>query len=166
MPSLLLSILTLVIGLAAHALAMRHFQRQWILMSVPIFLLGAMGLIVAGGLALNVLIPVEEFIVALVLVLSLGFGYTLTLVGVIHDSPTLSIVNEIKRYGAIGMPVSAVENFIETHPFFESRFSALLSSGEVHLQDDTIVLTGRVSRLLSIGDYYRHARGGNFSRTG
>jgi hypothetical protein len=88
------------------------------------------------------------------------------LVGIIHDSPTLSIVNEIKRYGAIGMPVSAVENFIETHPFFESRFSALLSSGEVHLQDDTIVLTGRVSRLLSIGDYYRHARGGNFSRTG
>ena len=80
--------------------------------------------------------------------------------GVLYDSPTLALVNTIESYGPAGMPVSEFDGFVTRHPFVQSRLNALIAVGEIAVADDELRLSGKVVRLLSIGDAYRRLRGG------
>lgn len=155
-----------LLGTVIHILLLRRLPTKWRLFALPPILLLAL-----VALALFAPRPGDNFdlegvVVALVLTLSLGFGYALVMAGVVYDSPTLSIVNEIESHGAAGMPTAEFPDFVSTHPFVSSRVDALISVGEFATENDDLLLTGKTVMLLRLGDAYQRLRGEQASETG
>ncbi|MFX8577860.1 hypothetical protein ABTM02_20580, partial [Acinetobacter baumannii] len=78
-------------------------------------LLLCLGLLARFGLRDGPL-TLEDAFVALVLAMSFGLCYALLLNGVIHDSPTLALVNAIQSHEPEGMPIDAFAAFVARHP--------------------------------------------------
>ena len=95
----------------------------------------------------------------LALTLSLGFAYALMLIGVLYDSPTLALVKRIESYGAAGMPLVALDDFIVDHPFVQSRLDALMAAGQIRLEGGEMRLTDGATHLLRGAEFYRRLRG-------
>lgn len=108
----------------------------------------------------------EDVVVGTIMMLSLGAAYWLLLLGVIYDSPTLSVIKTIQSHGALGMPVSAFDDFVVRHPFVRSRVDALLAGRHLLLVDGTLVLTRKAAGLLAVGDIYARLRADHPSETG
>lgn len=155
-----------ILGTAVHLVALRHLAPKWRLPALPLLLL-----IVLGGLAQFAppsegSLSLEDGAVALVLTLSLGFAYALVLNGVLYDSPTLALVNAIEACGPDGMPLAAFDDFVARHPFVQSRLRALITVGELTVEQGELRLTGNAVHLLRVGDAYRRLRGGAASQMG
>lgn len=115
-------------------------------------------LLVAASV-LNWSITAEDAIIAVVLCLSLAFAYLLLLNGIIHDSPTLTVVNAILRHEPGGMPVAQIASLIVASPFLLSRLDALLASGWVKDVDGKLELSRVASASIRLGDALRSLRG-------
>ena len=166
MTGLVLGVVAPILGCAVHLCLLRRLSTAWRLAVLPVALLVALaGLALFASLAGDP-VDAETLAVALCLTLSLGFAYALVLVGVVYDSPTLSIINEIESYGPAGMPIAAFENFPATHPFVQSRLDALIAVGELAIDEHHLVLTGKSVVLLRIGEVYRRLRGGRNAEAG
>lgn len=166
MIGLLLGIAAAFLGSAVHLCLLRKLPTGWRLFSLPPLLLAALALLLACSPAIIGAPDLEDFVVALVISLSAGFAYALVLAGVVYDSPTLSIVNTIESYGPAGMPANEFDGFASTHPFVRSRLDALISIGELRVENEDLVLTGRTVFLLQIGEAYRRVRGDRQAETG
>jgi hypothetical protein len=165
MTALTLALAATLSGIALHAVVMRFLSRRWQLRALPLLLLLAFAGVAASGVVGGG-VGIRDCGVALVLTLSLGFAYALLLIGVIHDSPTLALVNTIDRYGDGGMPVADWDAFVLAHPFLRSRLDALLEAGELDEARGQLRLSGKAARLLSVGDAYRRLRGGAVTVSG
>ncbi len=151
----------------AHALLLRHLPTGWVFRAIPLFLFCAIGLVFL--ICRFAEWPVNLVIVTQVVVISasITFCYALTLVGVVHDSPTLALINTIELFGINGMPEHEFTSFINDHPFASSRIAALIAAGEVEEQDGGVLrLRGNASALLAVGDVYRWLRGNRIEGTG
>jgi hypothetical protein len=155
MTAAILGLLPPIFGALVHAVVFRWLPERVRLLSLPIFDIAALvaaGLaVIAGGRA----VTAEEWLVGLVLTLSLGFAYALLFLGVLHDSPTLALVNAIEDGGLNGMPVDGVSVFAERHPFVRSRLVALIASGILVDRGGLVIYRGRVDLLLHLSDLYR-----------
>lgn len=149
-----------LLGTVAHIALLRHLPTKWRLFVLPPLLLVALSCLALFVSGPDGKLDAEDITVALVLTLSLGFGYALIVAGVVYDSPTLAIVNEIESYGAEGMPVSEFEGLAPAYPFVRSRLDALIAVRELGTDNDDLLLTGRTVLLLRVGEAYRRIRGG------
>lgn len=166
MNALLVGIAATILGVALHGVFLRHLPPKWRLPTLPVFLLMTLAVLAAGvSLSAYQLRPIDGF-VALVLVLSLGFAYALLLNGVLHDSPTLALVDAIEAHGPNGMPVEEFDTCVAKHPFFANRLAALIAVRELHLQDGQLRLSGKAVHLLRLGDTYRRLRGKSANESG
>lgn len=159
MNGLILGVAATALGVIVHIALLRALPLRLRLPLLPFFLLVATA---ALGLALP--LPggepsVEDWAVALILALSLGLGYALLLNGILYDSPTLALVNEIEAYGPDGMPLAAFDSFVARHPFVRSRLRALVAAGELGEKDGQLEIAGNAVHLLRLGDAYRRLRG-------
>jgi hypothetical protein len=160
MNALVTGVVATLLGITAHALALRYLKPAWRLAALPVLLLVALGLVLAFVSPPEPPYSIADGLVALILAFSFGFAFALVMNGVLYDSPTLALVNAIETYGAAGMPVSEFDRFVTGHPFVQSRLNALIAVGEIAVVDNELRLSGKVARLLSIGDAYRRLRGG------
>ncbi len=131
MNALVLGLGSMLLGCALHALALRWMSWRSCMLALPALVLVSFASLVVfaplpGGVAAT-----EDILVGLILSLSLGFVYALTLIGVLYDSPTLALVNTITGHGAAGMPLDGFEAFVAAHPFLRSRLNALIAAGEI-----------------------------------
>jgi hypothetical protein len=159
MNALILGVGSAALGMIVHTALLRMLPRRLRLALLPVFLLIAL---VFLGLAIPLpgsSIGVEGWAVGLVLSLSLGLAYALLLNGVLYDSPTLALVNEIEAHGPDGMPLAAFESFVARHPFVRSRLQALVAARELSLKDGQLEFAGNAVHLLRLGDAYRKLRG-------
>ena len=166
MSGLVLGVVAPILGCAVHLCLLRHLSTAWRLAVLPALLLIAVAAVALFAPFAGAPVDAEAYAVALCLTLSLGFAYALVLVGVVYDSPTLSIINEIESYGPAGMPSAAFENFPATHPFVKSRLDALVAVGELAIDGHDLLLTGKAVILLRIGEGYRRLRGGRDTEAG
>ena len=166
MNALVLGVAAALLGMATHAVLLRHLRPAWRLAALPLLLLIALGVLL--GLAPPVEPPYTavDGLVALILAMSFGFAYALVMNGVLYDSPTLALVNAIEAYGPAGMPLADFAGFVARHPFVESRLNTLIAVGEIAAVDGELHLNGKVVRLLALGDAYRRLRGGQPSEAG
>jgi hypothetical protein len=110
----------------------------------------------------DVVVPVQigEVVIAFLLSMSLGLCYALTLFGVLHDSPTLALVNTIISFGPGGMPKTAFTDFVHHHPFISSRLAALEVAKRITVEADNFVLPrSDLTPLIWLGESYRRLRG-------
>jgi hypothetical protein len=149
-----------LLGTVAHIALLRHLPTRWRLVVLPPLLLIALACLALFVPGPGGKLDAEDIAVALVLTLSLGFGYALISAGVVYDSPTLAIVNEIESYGSAGMPISEFKALAAAHPFVRSRLDALIAVRELGADNDDLLLIGRTVFLLQLGDAYRRIRGG------
>jgi hypothetical protein len=155
-----------VSGVFIHAILLRHITPKWRLPLLPAILLLAL-----TGIGFLIPLPespsdAEDWGVALILTLSLGFAYALLLNGVLHDSPTLALVNALDAHGARGMPTGSFAAFVAKHPFVQSRVRALVAARELTIDGEELRLTGNAINLLRVGDAYRRLRGDSNSEAG
>jgi hypothetical protein len=162
---LLLSLPALLLAILLHVLSLRRLGARWRLPSLVALLLLCLGLLAWLGPHDGPL-TLEEAFVALVLAMSFGLCYALLLNGVIHDSPTLALVNAIQSHEPDGMPIDAFDAFVARHPFVKSRLGALIDAGQLTVDGDDLVLAGRSSRLVQLGDAYRRLRGDHTAEDG
>ncbi len=165
MNGLVLGIAASVLAVLLHVLSLRRLGARWRLPSLVALLLLCLGLLAWLGPYARPL-TAEDAFVALVLTMSFGLCYALLLNGVIHDSPTLALVNAIQSHEPDGMPVDAFDAFVARHPFVRSRLDALIDAGQLAVAGDSLVLTGRSSRLVQLGDAYRWLRGDRAAEAG
>lgn len=166
MNALVTGVVAALLGIAGHALALRHLKPAWRLVALPVLLLVALGLVLALVPAPEPPYSIADGFVALILAFSFGFAFALVMNGVLYDSPTLALVNAIETYGPAGMPVAEFDRFVTRHPFVQSRLNALIAVGEIAVVGDELRLNGKIARLLSLGDAYRRLRGGQPSEAG
>src|SRR5690349_9178215 len=141
MNGLLLGLASAALGTSIHMILLRFVPNRLRLVILPPWLLTVcllLGLTMARGFWT---MDAADWAVAVVLVLSLGLAYALLLNGVVHDSPTLALVNEIESHGAAGMPSTAFESFVARHPFVQSRLEPLIAGRELSLKEDRLELT-------------------------
>jgi hypothetical protein len=162
---LLLGLLASLLATLLHVLSLRLLRARWRLPSLIALLLLCLGPLGWVG-PLDGLLTLEDAFVALVLSMSFGLCYALVLNGVIHDSPTLALVNAIQAQEPEGMPVEAFDAFVERHPFVKSRLDALIAAGQLAVDGDSLVLTGGSNRLVYLGDAYRWLRGDHSTEAG
>ena len=155
-----------LLGMVAHAALLKHLRPAWRLPSLPLLLLIAWGCLLAFVPPIEASNSAVDGMVALILAFSIGFAYALVMNGVLYDSPTLALVNAIEASGPAGMPMADFDSFVARHPFVESRLNALIAVGEISVTADELRLSGKVVRLLSLGDTYRRLRGGQSSQAG
>lgn len=159
MNALALGLSGAILGVIVHIVFLRHLAPNWRLPLLPILLLLAL-----VALGLSVPSPagplnIEDWCVALILTLSVGFAYALVLNGILYDSHTLSLVNAIEAHGPSGMPITEFSAFVAKHPFVQSRIRALVAAGELSIETGELQLTGNAVHLLRLGDAYRQLRG-------
>lgn len=150
-----LGLLSPLLAVLIHALTFTWLPERVRFLAIPFFDAVALA---AVGMALSSLgfTPTgSEWLLAGVLTLSLSFAYALILIGIVADSPTLALVNTIADYGAGGMPLSMLDEFVRAHPFLESRTVALLRSGVLRREGGLLVLRGKVGMGLRLGEAYR-----------
>lgn len=165
MNGLLLGFLASVLAILLHVLSLRRLEARWRLPTLVALLPLCLGLL--GWLGpLDGPPTLEDAFVALVLAMSFGLCYALLLNGVIHDSPTLALINAIQSHEPDGMPVDAFDAFVARHPFIKSRLDALIEAEQLAVDGDSLVLTGRSSRLVHLGDAYRRLRGDRSTEAG
>src|SRR6266851_7403664 len=152
MNALVTGVSAALLGISAHALALRCLKPAWRLAALPVLLLVALGLVLAFVPPPEPPYSLADGLVALILAFSFGFAFALVMNGVLYDSPTLALVNTIQTYGPAGMPVSEFDRFVTGHPFVQSRLNALIAVGEIAVVGDELRLNGQVVRLLSLGD--------------
>jgi hypothetical protein len=166
MNAFVLGLVAAILGLAVHMILLRHLPPARRLPALPLLLVIA---VVGLGLfrpSVDGPFGLADGLVALVLTMSFGFAYALVLNGVLHDSPTLALVNAIEGCGSSGMPLAAFDRLVASHPFVESRLSALIAAGELGIEGDELILTGRLAHLLAFGVAYRRLRGSAPSEAG
>jgi len=114
-------------------------------------------LVAATVLILVVSLQVDpiEWLVGVVLSLSLTMVYLLCFVGVAHDSPTLALINTILDFGTDGMPVEKITEFIERHPFVAARLNAMHDAGFIKSDGGRIVLGAKTAGLLQLALRYK-----------
>ncbi len=166
MNALVLGLAALVLGIAIHAVLLRFLRQRWRLTALPAALLAAFCVLTLTLHFPDAVFTVEDAAVALILTLSAGFAYALLLVGVIFDSPTLALVNAVETCEPLGMPVTSFASFAASHPFFHSRLSTLIAAGELGVEGDELLLTGKAVYLLRLGQIYRRLRSGSDAVTG
>jgi hypothetical protein len=166
MNALAISIGATAVGISAHAFLLRLRPTRGHLLHLPPLLLSALAVGILFAPLPEGTPVVEDIAVALILTLSLGFSYALVIVGVVHDSPTLALVNAIENFGEAGMPLTAFDQFVVEHPFLRSRLDSLVAAGELSVENGSLRLTGKAVHLLTVGDAYRRLRGGSASETG
>jgi hypothetical protein len=166
MNAFVLGLAAATLGLVVHMIVLRRLAPAHRLPALPILLLIALVGLALLRPAIDGPFQWADGGVALVLAFSLGFAYALLLNGVLHDSPTLALVNAIEACGLEGMPITNFDRFVAGHPFVQSRLDALVSAGEVAVEGDHLVLKGKVVHLLTLGDAYRRLRGGAPSEAG
>jgi hypothetical protein len=162
---LLLAVAASVLAIPLHVLSLRRLPARWRLGSLVALLLLCLCLL-ARFAPYDGLLTLEDAFVALVLSMSFGLCYALLLNGVIHDSPTLALVNAIQSHEPAGMPIDAFDAFVARHPFVRSRLDALIAARQLAVDGDSLVLTGRSSRLVHLGDVYRRLRGDHSAEAG
>lgn len=155
-----------ILGIALHALLLRALKPSQRLIALPVLLVVALALVFACLPASAPPYSIVDGLVAFILAMSLGFAFALVLNGVLHDSPTLALINTIEAHGPAGMPVDEFDDFVHRHPFVQSRLDALIAAGEIEDQDGRLRIKGRVVKLLALGDAYRRLRGGPASEAG
>ena len=104
-------------------------------------------------------VTAEDWLVALVLTLSLGFAYALLFLAILFDSPTLALINAIDEHGPGGMPVEILSRFASSHPFVRSRLDALITSGIVEEANAILIYRGKIGLLLHFSEAYRRLCG-------
>jgi hypothetical protein len=161
----LLGVLASVLAILLHVLSLRRLAARRRLPALVALLLLCLGLLARFGPHDGPL-TLEEAFVALVLAMSFGLCYALLLNGVIHDSPTLALVNAVQSHEPGGMPVEAFDAFVARHPFVKSRLDALIDARQLAVDGDSLVLTGGSSRLVRLGDAYRRLRGDHSNEAG
>lgn len=166
MNGLILGLVSAVVGILAHMLCLRWTPARWRLPLLPALLFAMLFAFGFGMVALDGFLRADQAVVAAALALSLGFAYALLLNGVLHDSPTLALVNAIEAYGPDGMPLSEFDALVAAHPFVKSRLDALVSAGELGMERGELRLTGQAVHLLRLGDAYKRLRGGVASEAG
>jgi hypothetical protein len=162
---LLLGVLASILAILLHMLSLRRLGARWRLPSLVVLLLLCLGLLARFGPHIGPL-TLEDGFAALVLAMSFGLCYALLLNGVIHDSPTLALVNAIQSHEPEGMPLDAFDAFVARHPFVKSRLDALIDARQLVVDGDSLVLTGGSSRLVQLGDAYRRLRGDHSTEAG
>ena len=165
MNGLFLGVAASVLAILLHVLSLRRLGARWRLPALAALLLLCLGLLAWLGPHDGTL-TLEDVFVALVLAMSLGLCYALLLNGVIHDSPTLALVNAIQSHEPDGMPIDAFDAFVARHPFVRSRLDALIDAEQLAVDGDSLVLTGQSSRLVHLGDAYRRLRGDHATEAG
>ena len=166
MNALVVGVATALLAMAAHAALLRHLRPTWRLAALPLLLLVALGVLLGFLPSIEAPYTASDGLVALILAFSFGFAYALVMNGVLYDSPTLALVNAIEAYGPAGMPLADFAGFVARHPFVESRLNALIAVDEIAAVGGELHLSGKVVRLLALGDAYRRLRGGQPSEAG
>ena len=166
MNALVIGVAAALMGMAIHAALLRHLRPAWRLAALPLLLLIALGVLLAFVPPVEASYTAADGMIAVILAFSFGFAYALIMNGVLYDSPTLALVNAIEAYGPAGMPLADFDAFVARHPFVESRLNALIAVGELAALNGDLRLSGKVVRLLSLGDAYRRLRGGQPSEAG
>lgn len=151
-----LGLLSPLLAVLMHALTLSWLPERVRFLAIPLFdvvALMAVGIILIG---LGFRPTGGEWVLAVVLTLSLSLAYALLLIGVVADSPTLALINAIADYGASGMPLTKLDEFTRAHPFLERRTEALLRSGLLRREGGVLFLRGNVGLGLRLGEAYRH----------
>jgi hypothetical protein len=146
---------SLFVALLAHAALLRVFPLRMALLSLACCIMAAMFAISAIALAVYPSFTMMDLAVGALLTGSLGVAYALLFIGISYDSPTLALVNAIADYGASGMPVDDIEQFVARHPFVSSRLSALTRAGMLIPNGESWRLRGEVGPLVYFGEAYR-----------
>jgi len=100
-------------------------------------------------------VTMEGALTALVFMGSFCVFYSLLLVGIVNDSPTLAIVKAVVEKEPDRFSISDKEKFIEKHPFIDSRLTALVATGDIYINEQTVHLTRRSRTILSILSLYQ-----------
>jgi len=148
-----------IFGALCHAVIVRWLPERLQLALIPVA--AAFGFIaVSLSMALaGVMLPFEDYALALVTSLSFSFAYTILFSAVIYDSPTLALSNAILAYGDAGMPLDDIKAFCLRHPFVGRRLGSLVEMGVITIDDDAYVFRGKVGLVLQMSALYRRMCG-------
>ena len=156
-----------IVAMLLHAVFLRFLPVHWTFRSIPLFYLASAGLVFLVNWAASGGVSFDEAVQIIVVSFSIIVCYAFTVVGIVHDSPTLALVKAVKRHEAVGMSEADFQTFVDQHPFVESRISALIGAGELdERQEGMLRVSGKAMRLLALCDIYRRLRGNSLSRTG
>jgi hypothetical protein len=108
-----------------------------------------------GAMIFGIVLTPQQWLLFACLVPSLLAAYALLFMGVAWDSPTLALVNEIADYGAAGMPVESVEDFVARHPFLRSRLDAMMKSGVLADDGKDFSFRKDVGVMVQFAEVYR-----------
>lgn len=155
MNALILALASVLISVLGHAALMRLLPKRTGLLILVCFVVvtpfALALLLLTGGGQLSPL----DWLIGVLLAVSLGFSYALLYVGVTYDSPTLAFINAVADHGERGMPIEELDRFIARHPFVSSRLEALVRSGILALEGENWVVRDSVGTLLYLGEVYR-----------
>ena len=154
MTAIALALISVVLAITCHAAAVRHLPPRLVMPSLAAVVAAMSIATVLIAATTGLATTPADWIVAVVLALSLGFDYALILVGVIHDSPTLAIVNAIADRGSNGFPVPELDAFGLRHPFVSRRIEALKQDGVLVPDGEGLVVRGGVGLLFRLGSAY------------
>ena len=138
-----------------HAIVVRWLAPRFYVSAIGVCCLAGLLAAVAIVMASDLRLARTDVLLVAILASSLVAIYALVFMGIAWDSPTLALANAIADHGAAGMPVQALNNFIDRHPFVTSRIEAMVRSGTLTDDGQVFVANGNVGLLVRIADGYR-----------
>ena len=125
-----------------------------------IFLFGGAYLVAAGVYVLSVPdATAGGALYASVLYWAFAACYAMTYIGVVSDSPMLTLVQRMAESGAEGITDEELQDFIRKRPFVRSRLAQLYRKGWVRKRGDRLELSEGSARLLRTYDLCRRILG-------
>ena len=144
-----------VVALALHVVIWRLAEPSKPYRALALVWFASFLLVAAGATAACGAPHVAALLYGAILGGSLQLAYMFLFVGIKHDSPTLSIVHEIVKNGERGMNTASMERFSAARPFVRARLEQLIADGFVARQGDALSMTGKVSFVLTVNEFYR-----------
>jgi len=142
------------VAVLVHVVLCRWLPRGVRMLALPVLCLVSFIVLSLGALAAGLSLTPDDWFLAIVLSSSLIFAYMLLFIGVVHDSPTLAIVNAIDASGPKGMSLELWDGFVIRHPFVRSRLDALVAAGVVKREGQVLSCRGEVGPLVHLSDIY------------
>lgn len=142
-----------------HVFIVGQLPLRWRLVSIPAFSLVAYAALYLLISALGWSVSGEDWVVALIIALSLGAAYALVFIGIMFDSATLALINSIEDCGAAGMPIAGLAAFSARHKFVSSRLAALIEDRVLVDDGAALVLRGNIGVLVRVSAAYRRLSG-------
>tara|TARA_B100000530_G_C15887209_1_gene459925 strand:+ start:885 stop:1310 length:426 start_codon:yes stop_codon:yes gene_type:complete len=127
----------------------KYFLKTLLPLSVLILIIMGSGLFYVG-----IAPSYETIFLSLILSLSLTAAYLFLFIGIVHDSPTLSIINAISNSGEKGFPKKGMSLFVAANPFVTSRLLALENSEILIEKSGKFSYNAKFNLILQISDYY------------